>query len=318
MNGLRLVDSHTGGEPTRVVIDGGPDLGSGTMAERRWRLEAKHDWLRSAVVNEPRGSDAVVGALLCQPSDPTCDFGVIYFNNIGYINMCVHGTMGLAVTLDWLGRLGEKREVRIETLVGVVTARLCDGGRVTVANVPSHRAQADLRLRVDGHGEVVADIAWGGNWFLLVNEHELDVRFSNIPQLMAFCQAARRALEREGIRGDDGMEVDHVEVFASGDGIDADSRNFVLCPGGAYDRSPCGTGASAKLACLHAAGKLAEGQIWRQAGIIGSVFEGCVRFDARGQLIPHITGTAYVNGEASLFFDPEDPFKDGITAKTIR
>ncbi len=311
---VQVIDSHTGGEPTRVVIAGGPNLGTGSMAERRRRLELEHDWLRSSVVNEPRGSDAVVGALLCEPGESSCDVGVIYFNNTGYINMCVHGTIGLAMTLRWLGRCREKGEIRIETPVGIVGAAFGEDGRVTVANVPSYRTLTDVRLSVLGFGEVGADVAWGGNWFLLVNDHDLDVGFENIPRLTAFGRAAREALEREGIRGDDGGEIDHVEVFGSPQaGLEADSQNFVLCPGGAYDRSPCGTGTSAKLACLHAAGRLQEGEVWRQAGIVGSVFEGTIRrVGEAGEIVPLITGEAFVNGESTLILDPADPFCHGI------
>ncbi len=314
---LKVIDSHTGGEPTRIVIDGGPNLRSGSLAERRDLLLEQHDWLRSSVVNEPRGSDAFVGGILCEPADAMCDVGVIYFNNTGYLNMCVHGTIGLAVTLAWLGREGKDGLTRIETPVGVVTSKRHVDGRVTVANVPSYRSKKDLRLRVDGFGDVVADIAWGGNWFLLVQEHSLEVSYANIPNLTRFCQAARDSLEREGIYGDDGGEIDHIEVFAAAEGIDADSRNFVLCPGGAYDRSPCGTGTSAKLACLHESGRLPEGKVWRQASILGSVFEGQVIRDGQGQLIPQITGSAFVNGESTLILNPDDPFCDGITPNTV-
>lgn len=318
MQRIKVIDSHTGGEPTRLIIDGGPDLGQGTMAERRARFQEQHDHLRAAVVNEPRGSDAFVGGLLCEPDDPSCDVGVIYFNNAGYINMCVHGTIGLAVTLDGLGRVPSHRHLRIETPVGVVGAQWDDSGNVTVANVPSYRDHADLRLAVDGFGTVTADVAWGGNWFLLVHEHALEVSFENIAKLTAFGNAARRALTHEGIRGSDGGEIDHIEIFAPAEGVDADSRNFVLCPGGAYDRSPCGTGTSAKLACLHAAGVLDEGAIWRQASIVGSIFEGWVTKDAHGQLIPHIRGNAHLMGETTLLLDPEDPFRYGITSATVR
>ena len=314
---VQVIDSHTGGEPTRIVIDGGPDLGGGSLRERRDLLREKHDWLRSSTVNEPRGSDAIVGGLLCEPTDPDCDVGIIYFNNTGYLNMCVHGTIGLAVTLEWLGRGGKDGLTRIETPVGVVTSKRHADGRVTVANVPSYRSQKNLKLSVNGFGVVVADIAWGGNWFLLVQEHSLEVSYANIPALTRFCQAAREALEREGIRGSDGGEIDHIEVFASADGVDADSRNFVLCPGGAYDRSPCGTGTSAKLACLHESGLLPEGKVWRQASILGSIFEGQVVRDEQGQLIPEITGTAFVTGESTFVLNPKDPFCDGITLGTV-
>lgn len=313
---LQVIDSHTGGEPTRVVVSGGPEWDDRpSMEEGRERLRNEDDWLRTTVVNEPRGSDAVVGALLCEPKDPRCDVGVIYFNNVGYINMCVHGTIGLAVTLEWLGRLNGKRSFDVETPVGVVTAYLREDGAVTVANVPSYRTLSDVRLEVPGFGKVTADVAWGGNWFLLVHEHALNVRASNIPELTAFSQAAREELVRRGIRGDDGMEIDHIEVFADPpEGVEADSQNFVLCPGGAYDRSPCGTGTSAKLACLHASGKLREDEVWRQASIVGSVFEGTVAIEKEGGLIPSITGRANISGEATLIVDPSDPFGHGIPA----
>ncbi len=314
---LQVVDSHTGGEPTRLVIDGSPDLGTGSMAERRQILERDHDWVRSAVVNEPRGSDAIVGGLLLEPSREDCDLGVIFFNNKGYINMCVHGTIGLGVTLHHLGKLAPGESARIETPVGVVTAQLIDSTTVRVANVPSYRRQAGLRLTIDGYGDVTADIAWGGNWFLLVEEHSLEVSYANLPELTEFCIAARRALERDGITGDDGMVIDHIEVFAPAPDIHADSRNYVLCPGGAYDRSPCGTGTSAKLACLFESGKLREGEIWRQAGIVGSVFEGTVRRDEAGELIPEITGTAYITAESKLIIQADDPFAHGIHENSV-
>ena len=313
---LQFVDSHTGGEPTRVIYGGFPGSLSSSgapMAEVRDTLQREHDWIRTASVNEPRGSDAVVGALLLPASSPDCDAGVVYFNNAGYLNMCVHGTIGLAVTLAHLGRLGAGETVRLETPVGNVSARLGENNEATVENVPSHRTRAGLRIQVDGYGEVAGDVAWGGNWFFLADEHPMEVRLERLPELTAFCRAVRRALERGGVTGDNGAEIDHIEVFASpAPGIDADSQNFVLCPGGAYDRSPCGTGTSAKLACLYAAGKLAEGAEWRQAGIVGSVFRGSVRRNRDGALIPSITGSAHVTAEGRLLLDSSDPFREGI------
>src|SRR5215471_6790414 len=164
---IRVVDSHTGGEPTRVVIEGGPDLGSGTMAERLARFRERFDDFRSAVVNEPRGNDAIVGALLCEPSDSSCDAGVIFFNNVGYLGMCGHGTIGLMVTLVHLGRI-KSGVCRIDTPPGVVEALLHDNGTVTVRNVPSRRTATGVSVYVSGHGTVTGDVAWGGNWFFLV------------------------------------------------------------------------------------------------------------------------------------------------------
>jgi 4-hydroxyproline epimerase len=307
---IQVIDSHTGGEPTRVVIGGGPDLGGGTLAQRRVRFRERFDEFRSAVVNEPRGSDVMVGALLCEPSEPGCVAGVLYFNNIGVLNMCGHGTIGVAVTLAHLGRITAGR-YRLDTPVGVVGFEFDGAHTVTLENVPSYRLAAGVRVDVEGIGPVVGDVAWGGNWFFLVGEHGQALELANVERLTDYTWRIRQALTRQGITGKDGGEIDHIELFGPPRDPSANSRNFVLCPGKAYDRSPCGTGTSAKLACLFADGKLREGQVWRQESIIGSVFEGSVRCTG-GQVMPRITGTAYVNAEATLLLDPADPFRMGI------
>lgn len=313
MRTIRVVDSHTGGEPTRVVLEGGPPLGDeGSVAERLDLFRARHDRYRSAIVNEPRGSDALVGALPCKPSAPGCAAGVIFFNNVGYLGMCGHGTIGLVATLAHLGRL-QPGAHRIETPVGVVAAELHDDGRVTIGNVPSYRWTAGATVEVPGHGRVTGDVAWGGNWFFLVHEHGLAVSLASIDALTAFAWKVRRALKAAGVTGADGAEIDHVELLGPSPG-GADGRSFVLCPGGAYDRSPCGTGTSATLACLHADGKLRPGDVWRQESVTGSVFEGRFTLDPRDprRILPSITGTAHVTGEATLVLDDRDPLCWGI------
>lgn len=309
---IHVVDSHTGGEPTRVVIAGGPDLGDGPVSAKAKRLRDEHDWLRSAVCNEPRGHDAMVGALLCEPSEPGCEFGVIFFNNVSTIHMCIHGTIGLAVTLAYLGRIGPGSH-RIETPVGVVGVTLRADGSVAVTNVPCYRHAADVAVDVPGWGVIRGDIAWGGNWFFLIDGQGPGVAFANLETLTDFTWRTRSALQASGITGADGMEIDHIEVFGPpGDPALADSRNFVLCPGRAYDRSPCGTGTSAKLACLAASGRLAPGQVWRQAGILDSVFEGTFEPLTDGRILPTVSGRAWVNGESHYVIDPADPFRHGI------
>jgi 4-hydroxyproline epimerase len=312
---VRVVDSHTGGEPTRVVVNGGPELGIGPLSERLDRFRSQHDSFRSAVVNEPRGSDVMVGALLCQPSDPACAAGVIFFNNVGYLGMCGHGTIGLVATLEYLGRI-KPGEHRIETVVGAVGTVLHDNGEVTVNNVASYRTAANVTIEVQGYGKVKGDVAWGGNWFYLirdydVRDHDLELSLSNIEALTRFTWAIRQALGAHGITGAEGREIDHIELFGPPQNAEADSRNFVLCPGKAYDRSPCGTGTSAKLACLYADGKLREGQTWRQESITGSVFEGTVKV-RDGRVYPSIKGSAFVNAEADLLLDARDPLCMGI------
>jgi 4-hydroxyproline epimerase len=307
---VKVIDSHTGGEPTRLVVGGGPDLGSGALTERLEKFRQHHDSFRSAVVNEPRGSDVVVGALLCEPVDRTCVAGVIFFNNVGYLGMCGHGTIGLVATLAYMKRI-TPGEHRIETPVGAVSAELHEDGKVTVNNVASYRSAADVAVKVAGYGEVRGDVAWGGNWFFLVRKHDLNLTLKNVDELTTFTWAIRTALRDSGITGDQGKEIDHVELFAQSQIPGVDSKNFVLCPGKAYDRSPCGTGTSAKLACLYADGKIKEGQIWKQESIVGSVFEGTVRVK-EGKIYPSITGSAFVNAEAELILNPQDPLCMGI------
>lgn len=307
---VKVIDSHTGGEPTRLVVSGGPDLGNGPLAERLKHFRREHDRFRSAVVNEPRGSDVVVGALLCEPVDRSCAAGVIFFNNVGYLGMCGHGTIGLVATLAYMDHI-EAGEHRIETPVGTVSAILHADGRVTVNNVESHRHAANIAVEVPDYGLVCGDVAWGGNWFFLVREPARKLSMSDLEELTNFTWAVRVALREQGITGAGNQEIDHVELYGPSDQPGVDSKNFVLCPGKAYDRSPCGTGTSAKLACLYADGKLREGQVWRQESIVGSVFEG--RIAVRdGRIYPSITGSAFVNSEGELVFDESDPFCWGI------
>jgi len=309
---LQVIDSHTEGEPTRVVISGGPNLGSGPMPEKARIFRENHDWLRSAVCNEPRGHEAMVGALLCEPYEPDCCCGVIFFNNVSTLNMCIHGTIGLVVTLAHMGKIFAGFH-RIDTPVGVILAELRSDGSVEVANVPSYRYAADVPVQVQGWGTVRGDIAWGGNWFFLIDRQGPVVDFRNLSDLTEFAWAVRQELGNQGITGDQGMEIDHIEVFGPPADPDlADSRNFVLCPGKAYDRSPCGTGTSAKLACLHAAGKIKPGQTWRQASILDTVFLGSVEELQDGKIVPRVAGRAWITGESTYHLDPTDPFRHGI------
>src|SRR6185503_9648618 len=307
---VKVVDSHTGGEPTRVVIGGGPDLGNDALSNRVARFRNEYDDFRRAVVNEPRGSDAVVGALLCPPLDKSCVTGVIYFNAVSYLGMCGHGTIGVVATLAYLKRIGPGAH-GIETPVGVVVAHLDEEGKVEVANVPSYRLATNVRVEVPGIGPVTGDIAWGGNWFFLVKEHSEELALENLDRLMDFTLRVREALAQAGITGVGGHEIDHVELFAPSKLAGVDSKNFVLCPGKAYDRSPCGTGTSAKLACLVADGKLSEGQVWRQESIVGSVFEGRVKV-IDNVVHPRIKGSAFITAESDLIIDERDPLAMGI------
>ena len=312
-NSVHVLDSHTEGEPTRVVVSGGPDLGGGSLAERQQRFARDYDGFRSAVVLEPRGSEVVVGALLLEPVDPSSVTAVIFFNDVGYLGMCGHGTIGVVTTLAHLGRIGPG-EHKIETSVGVVNATLHEDGAVTVANVPSYRYRTGVEVEVPGYGTVRGDIAWGGNWFFLAGDGPTALESTHASKLVQAAAEIRRALQRNVITGPDGETVDHIEFFSAAHDTGNSSRNFVLCPGSAFDRSPCGTGTSAKMACLFADGKLRAGEVWRQEGILGTVFEGCVRDAGDGRVHPTIRGRAWMTAEAKLLFTEGDPFSEGIVS----
>ena len=308
MRKVSVIDSHTGGEPTRIVVRGGPELGPGTAGDKLKVFREQHDRFRSAVVNEPRGSDVLVGGLLVEPADRTCAAGVIFFNNVGYLGMCGHGTIGLVATLAHLGRI-QPGDHRIETPVGVVTATLHQDGGVSVVNVPSWRAKASVEIKVPGAATIHGDVAWGGNWFFLVQDHGQELSAANLEGLTEFSWRVRQAVNAQGF-----PEIDHVELFGPGQAAGANARSFVLCPGKAYDRSPCGTGTSAKLACLAAEGKLRENATWIQESIIGSTFRGSFTWldRAAGKVAPKITGMAFVNAESTLLLEEGDPYCWGI------
>ncbi len=341
---IPFLDSHTGGEPTRLITALPFDLGTGSVADKLSTLKAHHDDLRRTVLLEPRGSDVLVGAYLVPPADPTCQFGVIYFNNVGYLGMCGHGTIGLIASLAYMGKV-TPGVIRVETPVGVVEATLhpmssslrgANGvsdeaipnnveeiasgekhrprndeqypNKVSVQNIPAYRHLTHIPVTIDGK-TIHGDVAWGGNWFFLCHDHGLDVNMQNLEALTDFSWRVREQFTANGITGANGAEIDHVELFASTP--EADSKSFVLCPGKAYDRSPCGTGTSAKLACLYGDGKLQVGQTWKQQSVVGSIFEGSIQLDG-DKIIPTITGEAWVMSEGTILVDERDPFGKGI------
>ncbi len=308
MKRLHVIDSHTGGEPTRLIMNGFPALTGDTIAAQLDDLRSHHDQWRRACLLEPRGNDVLVGALYCAPVTPGATCGVIFFNNAGYLGMCGHGTLGLVASLHYLGLIAPGVHT-LDTPVGPVAATLHANGAVTLRNVPAYRYRRHVSVQVPGHGAVVGDIAWGGNWFFLVSDHGQALQMSNVDALTDYTWAMLKALEAQGIYGEDGALIDHIELFA--DDTEADSRNFVMCPGKAYDRSPCGTGTSAKLACLAADGKLGPGEPWVQASITGSQFQARYEWDGE-RVRPFITGRAHMTADSILLIDEQDPFAWGI------
>lgn len=309
---IKIIDSHTAGEPTRVIYDGFPSLQGTSLKEKKEDFEKQFDYLRKALILEPRGSDIVVGALLCKPQDPKAVTGVIFFNNAGYLGMCGHGTIGVIETLRYLGKI-QAGTHKIETPVGTVECTLHANNEISVQNVPSYRYKKDLSIDVDGIGKITGDIAWGGNWFFLVNNHGQEINANNLEHLTEFSWKIRQALDRQKIRAKENAIVDHIELFSKTH--TANSRSFVLCPGKAYDRSPCGTGTSAKLACLAADNKLLPQQQWIQESVIGSQFKASYQILDKDTIIPTITGRAYIHADSTILLDQQDPFKYGIVTR---
>ena len=308
---MRVIDSHTAGEPTRTIVEGGPELGPGTLAERAARFEDRYAWVRSALLTEPRGFDAMVGALLCPPDDPSCATGIVFFDTAGNLGMCGHGTIGVAATLAFQGRIATGIH-RFETPVGIVTVEARSANAIAVENVESYRWSAGAAVEVEGLGRIVGDVAWGGNWFFQCGEAPLALDVENVRALTDAAVRVREALAGAGITGAGGARVDHIQFFGPPSSPAADSRNFTLCPGGAYDRSPCGTGTSARLACLAADGALAPGRIWVQESIIGSTYRAHYRAGSGGRIVPTVEGQAFVVGETVAHFAPGDPYRAGI------
>lgn len=327
---IQAIDSHTAGEPTRVVTGGLPAIRGATMADKRAGLQRAHDHLRRALVLEPRGHDAIVLAYLLSPCRAGADLGVVFANDAGYLGMCGHGAIGVATVAVATGMVAAQEpvtELVLDTPAGAVACRVAvDGGRptsVTITNVPSFLFRQRVVVPVHGFGKVAADVAYGGNWFAFVEADQLGlmVEKNHLPVLMQAATAIREALVREGVRGrhpdrDDDEIIDHVKLFAPLDGPTPGARALTLCPGAAYDRSPCGTGTSAKLAVLHAKGELATGEWFRSQSVLGTEFRARVvsTTDVGGNpaVVPEIEGSAWITGFATFVVDPDDPCAFGL------
>lgn len=331
---IQAIDSHTEGEPTRVVTRGLPAVPGDTMLARREWLRENLDDLRTALIHEPRGHEALVMAYLLPPATAGATVGVVFSNSLGYLNMCGHGAIGVATVLVWMGQVAIQEPVTrvvLDTPPGAVSLDVhVQDGRpkaATLENVPSFLLHRDLQVDVPGHGRHLVDIAYGGNWFAQLRAGDLPpVAPRNLGKLMRFTAALRTQLENMGVRGFDpqtGIEqpIDHVEVFEHRDATDPEpntlyTRTMTLCPGWAFDRSPCGTGTSAKLAALHARGELDLNGVLDNQSILGTRFEGRIlretRVGERPAIVPSIRGSAWVTGEMEFILDPEDPWAHGL------
>ena len=298
---ISVVDSHTGGEPTRVVLDGFPALRGSTLLERRADVAGRLRRLATAIVDEPRGNEPMVAALLTPAVDERCVTGVIFFDRNLVLGMCGHGMIGLIETLHRLGRIGPGEHL-VETPAGTVPVVLAADGLVTFDNVASRLVEGHVEVDVPSLGRVTGAIAYGGNVFFLVATPTVDLDQPRA-ELLRIAAAVLHSVHAAGF-----VDVDHVELYGPATSPAANARNFVLCPSGTYDRSPCGTGTSAKVAALAAAGALDEGATWVQESITGSTFSVRYRWvdRATGSIVPTVSGSATVTGRAELFVSPEE------------
>ena len=303
---IGVIDSHTGGMPTRAIVDGFPKLAGATVAERRDDLERRFDALRRAIVMEPRGSEPMVAALLGPPDSADAAASVIFFDRTDVLGMCGHGAIGVVQTLRALGRIDVGRQ-RLDTPAGTVEAECLEDGRVRLVNVPSRRLAAGVELAVAGLGRVTGDVAYGGNVFFLATSPDVDLG-QPLDALHVVAQAIQQACSESAAERPLLGKVNHIELMGEPTNSNAHARNFVLCPSGAYDRSPCGTGTSAKIACLAVEGKLAPGQEWVQESITGSLFTATYAWIdmAQGIVVPTITGEAEIFAEGCLLFRADE------------
>ena len=308
---MKIVDSHTEGEPTRTIFDAGLDLGSGSLAEKAGVFEKNYRDFCGSVLKEPRGNDAYVGALVVDSEESDCAAGVIFFNTVQNLGMCGHGTIGLSATMAYMGLIKPGHH-KFETPVGKVAINLKTPNRVSVTNIESYRLLKNILIEIPSYGPLTGDVAWGGNWFFLVKESPIDIKLENFRELTDLSLQIRNALEIKGITGTQGAWIDHIELYGAPESTEANSRSFVLVPSGSYDRSPCGTGCSAKMACLAADGAWPAGKIWIQESVIGSTYALVYEQGQNGGVIVTIEGTAFVTAQVTLIFESQDPFRLGI------
>ncbi|QVQ53464.1 proline racemase family protein [Spiractinospora alimapuensis] len=323
------VDSHTEGMPTRVVTGGVGPVPGATMAERRTYFMEHLDHIRELLVNEPRGHAAMSGAILQPPSRPDADWGVIYIEVSGCLPMCGHGTIGVATVLVETGMVEVTEpvtEVRLDTPAGLVTARVSvtDGRAesVTIRNVASFSVAHDATVRVPGIGDVRYDMAYGGNFYAIVPIEDLGIPFDKAEK-DRMATAGLAIMDAINAQNRPVHPIDptiagckHVQLTASG-GTGADARNAMVIHPGWFDRSPCGTGTSARMAQLHSRGELAVGQDFVNQSLLGTSFTGRLleETDVGGlpAVVPTVTGRAWITAMGQYLLDPDDPFPRGFT-----
>jgi len=321
-----VIDSHTAGHPTRIVVGGLPKVRGGSVAQKRDYIKSKMDYIRTLLCNEPRGHSCMYGAFLVEPSSEDADFGVIFFSTASYDDMCGHGTIGVATVLTEMNMVRREEpttEVTFETPAGLVRVETkVVGGKVksvSFVNVPAFLYKKDISIDVPGYGEVKGDVAFGGNWFFYVNAKEIGVRVrsENVDALARAGIAIKNEFNKEfDLVHPTNPNISRKLLATSIIDIpvknkNADQNNIVV-EGKWVDRSPCGTGTSGRMAVLFAKNKLGLNEDFVNESITGETFRGRLIGETKvGEypaVVPEITGNAYITGFNHIILDPDDPF----------
>ncbi|MCX7884843.1 MAG: proline racemase [Caloramator sp.] len=327
---INAVDSHTMGEPTRIVIGGVPVIPGKTMPEKKAYLEKNLDHIRTAIMHEPRGHKDMFGSIITQPTKEEADLGIIFMDGGGYLNMCGHGSIGALTVAVELGMVPVKEpytDVVLEAPAGLVKGKVkVEDGKakeVSIVNVPSFLYKQDVEVDVPEVGKLTIDISFGGSFFALVKSSDIaiDICTSNAQKLcdvgMKILKAVNEQVKVQHPVLEHIKSVDLVEIYGPAKNPKATLQNVVVFGQGQVDRSPCGTGTSAKLATLYAKGQLKINEEFIYESITGTMFKGRVLEETKvgdyKAIIPEITGSAYITGFNQFIIDPEDPLKYGFT-----
>lgn len=326
---FQTIDTHTGGEPTRTVVGGVPIIPGNTMQEKYVYMQNNNDWMRKVLSLEPRGNDVMSGAFLTPPCSPEADIGVLYFETGGWLPMCGHDTIGVATALVETGMVEVTEPITnivLDTPSGIVrvSVEVEDGyaKKVTFVNAPAFVVGRDYIVNLPEFGDVKFDVAYGGNMYALLSAESMGLEI--IPEkskeiiakgvLLRDCINEQLTIKHPFLSFID--KVTHVEFYAPSNTPGVSARNAVLVTGAAIDRSPCGTGTSAKMALLYANGELAIGEPFIHESIIGSLFHCRIleetTIEGIPSIIPEIAGQAYITGMSTFMIDPNDPYPEGF------
>jgi len=329
MNSFKTIDTHTMGEPTRIITEGLPFIPGNNMMDKKNYLVEHFDYIRTMTMHEPRGHGDMFGAILMEPTKKEADIGVIFMDSGGYLNMCGHGSIGVSTILVDEGYVKVEEpitNITLDTPAGLVRAKVEVENKkakgVSIENVPAFLYKENIKIEISELGQVPVDISFGGSFFALVDSKYLNLKISleNIDEIIKLALIIREKINNKvkviHPNIPDINKVDLVEIYGKPTNSIADLKNVVIFGAGQFDRSPCGTGTSAKLAYLHGKNKLKKNEYFVHESITGTMFKGRILEEVKigkyNGIIPEIKGRAFIIGYSHLIAQEEDPFKHGL------